>query len=223
MVKVLIVFAHPERKSFNGAMFDTAVEHLQSLGHEVKVSDLYRQNFNPVSDRSNFTSVKNPDYYKQQAEEVYATEVNGFAPDVEEEIQKLEWADVLIFQFPLWWFGLPAILKGWCDRVFVSARIYGAGKILEQGVFRGRRALVSTSTGGPEPMYRKGGMIGDVNGILRPIHRGIFEFLGYDVIEPFIAWAPAHVTDEERQATLAQWRERLSAINTAPILDVGAF
>eukprot|EP01012_Entosiphon_sulcatum_P027072 TRINITY_DN32629_c0_g1_i1.p1 TRINITY_DN32629_c0_g1~~TRINITY_DN32629_c0_g1_i1.p1 ORF type:complete len:231 (-),score=57.73 TRINITY_DN32629_c0_g1_i1:130-801(-) len=223
MVKVFIVFAHPERKSFNGALFDTAVEHLQSLGHEVKVSDLYRQKFNPVSDRSNFTSVKNPEYYKQQVEETYATEVNGFAADVEEEIQKIEWADIVIFQFPLWWFGLPGILKGWVDRVLAAGRTYGGGRMYEKGVFKGKRALVSTTTGGPEAAYLKDGGMGDIYGILRPIHRGIFQFVGFDVLEPFFGWSAAHVTDEQRQAYLAQWREKLSTIDTAPILDVGRY
>lgn len=56
--------------------------------------------FNPVSDRRNFMSVKDPDYFKQQLEERYATEVGGFIPEVEAEIQKLEWCDLMIWQFP---------------------------------------------------------------------------------------------------------------------------
>jgi NAD(P)H dehydrogenase (quinone) len=69
-----------------------------------------------VSGRHNFTSVVNPDFLKQQPEEVYASEHDTFSPDIKEAIDSIDWCDVLIFQFPLWWFGLPAILKGWVDR-----------------------------------------------------------------------------------------------------------
>ena len=89
------------------------------------VSDLYAMRFDPVSDRRNFTSVKNPDFFKQQIEEMHATETNGFAPDVEADLAKMEECDLMIWQFPLWWFGLPGIFKGWADRVFAMGRTYG--------------------------------------------------------------------------------------------------
>lgn len=123
-MNVLIVFAHPEPKSFNGALFDTAVRELQAAGHEVVTSDLYRMGFDPVSDRQNFTSVLDADYLKLQAEETHATACAGFAPEIETELRKLEACDLLILQFPLWWFGLPAILKGWVDRVMAMGRTY---------------------------------------------------------------------------------------------------
>ncbi|WP_405051501.1 NAD(P)H-dependent oxidoreductase [Silvimonas sp.] len=123
-MKVLLVYAHPEPNSFNGALRDITVQALLAAGHEVRVSDLYAMQFDPVSDRRNFKTVKNPAFLKPQAEEVYATEQDGFAPELEAEIQKILWCDLMIWQFPLWWFGLPAILKGWVDRVFAMGRIY---------------------------------------------------------------------------------------------------
>ena len=143
-MNVFLVLAHPEPKSFNGALHATAVETLQSEGHAVQTSELYAMGFNPLSDRHNFTGVKNPDYLKLQLEEMHATETGGFAPELEAEMRKLEGCDLLVLQFPLWWFGLPAILKGWVDRVFAMGRVYGGGRIYERGVFRGKRALVST-------------------------------------------------------------------------------
>lgn len=69
-------------------------------------------------------------------------------------MDKLFWCDALILQFPLWWFGLPAILKGWVDRVFASGRrIYGGGKWYDRGVFAGKRAMCSVTIGGPPPIY----------------------------------------------------------------------
>jgi NAD(P)H dehydrogenase (quinone) len=111
-MKVLVVLAHPEPLSFNGAMFRTAVETLTMEGHEVETSDLYQMDFDPVSGRHNFTTVKDSNYFKQQMEEMHSTDSDGFADDIETEIEKMEWCDLMIWQFPLWWFGLPGILKG---------------------------------------------------------------------------------------------------------------
>jgi len=143
-MKVFLILAHPEIKSFNGALHQIARETLVEVGHQVQNSELYQMGYQPVSDRSNFTTVKDADYYKQQTEELHATEVNGFAEAVESEIQKLEWCDLTIWQFPLWWFGLPAILKGWVDRTFAMGRVYGGGKIYKTGAFKGKRAMLSS-------------------------------------------------------------------------------
>src|ERR1017187_6334467 len=89
-MNVFLVNAHPEPRSYNGAPFGTALETLRAAGHGVAVSDLYAMKFDPVSDRRNFTSVKNPEFFKQQIEEMHATEVNGFAPDVEAELRSEE-------------------------------------------------------------------------------------------------------------------------------------
>lgn len=78
-MKIFIVVAHPERQSFNGAMFRTAVETLSAAGHEVRTSDLHAMPLDPVSGRHNFLAAKDPDYFKQQIEEMHAIETNGFA------------------------------------------------------------------------------------------------------------------------------------------------
>ena len=78
-MNAFIVYAHAEPKSFNGAMFRTAQDTLRAAGHTVQVSDLYSMRFDPVSDRRNFASVKNAEFFKQQIEEMHATEVGGFA------------------------------------------------------------------------------------------------------------------------------------------------
>src|SRR5215813_9590092 len=149
-MNVFIVHAHHEPTSFNAAMTRTAQEALARAGHEVVLSDLYAMGFDPVSDRRNFTTVANPDLYRQQSEETHAAAHDGFAPELQREMDKLFWCDALILQFPLWWFGLPAILKGWIDRVFASGgRIYGGGKWYDRGVFTGKRAMCALTIGGP--------------------------------------------------------------------------
>ena len=222
-MRVFIVFAHPEPRSFNGALFRTAQETLGAAGHEVVASDLYAMRFDPVSDRRNFTSVKNAATFKQQIEEMHATEVHGFAPEVEVELDKMEACDLMIWQFPLWWFGLPGILKGWADRVFAMGRTYGGEKFYENGVFKTKRALLSLTTGGPEAVYQKGGWNGDIHAVLRPIQRGILRFTGWNVLAPHIVYAPVRVSDEQRQAVLSAWAARLRGIESERAIEVGEF
>ncbi|KAF3889474.1 MULTISPECIES: NAD(P)H-dependent oxidoreductase [Nostocales] len=211
-----IVYAHPEPKSFNGALTSHAKKALEDAGHKAIVSDLYAMQFNPVSDRRNFTSKTNPDYYKQQAEELHATEVDGFAADIKAEMEKLDWCDVLIFQFPLWWFGLPAILKGWVDKVFALGKIYGNGKWYDNGAFKGKKAMLSLTTGGPLTMYTEIGINGDIHTILYPINHGILRFVGFDVLPPFIVWGASRLSDERRQVYLEQYQNRLLTIDRVP-------
>ena len=222
-MNVLLVLAHPERLSFNGAMFDVAQTTLENAGHTVVTSDLYRMGFDPVSSRHNFTSVHNPDYLKLQAEEQLASETDGFADEVEAEIAKVEAADLMIWQFPLWWFGLPAILKGWVDRVFAMGRAYGNGHIYETGKFKGKRALLSLTTGGPADAYLENGFNGDLNAILRPIQRGILNFTGFSVLQPQLVYGPVRVDDARRQAWLAQWAQRLREIESEMAIVVGRY
>jgi len=224
-MNILLVFAHPEPQSFNGAMLRTAITTLEAAGHQVQVSDLYAQPFEPVSDRHNFTTVQDAAYFKQQREELYATAHHGFATDVEAEWQKLAWCDVLIWQFPLWWFGVPAVLKGWVDRVFAMGRAYGAGQIYENGVFRGKRALLSltTGSGSPAEAYQPGGLQGDLLGILRPIHRGMFQFTGFTVLAPHVVYGPARQSDEQRATELATWAARLPGLAAEAPLEVGEY
>jgi len=212
-LKAFIVHAHPEPKSFNGALTRTAVEALTGAGHEVAVSDLYAMQFNPVSDRRNFTTVKDPDTYKQQLEELHATEVSGFAPDLTAEMDRLQWCDALILQFPLWWFGLPGILKGWVDRVFAMGRTYGRGKWYDDGVFAGKRAMCSVTTGGPAVMYGPDGLNGDIQQILFPINHGILRFTGFEVLPPFIVYGAARITEAERKSSLDRYRETVLGLS----------
>ena len=222
-MNALIVYWHPEPKSFNHAMFDTAQRTLAAGGADVRVSDLHEMAFDPVSSRANFTTVKDPDYLKPQLEELHATEAGGFAHDVEEEIRKVEWCDLMIWQFPLWWFSVPAAMKGWVDRVFAMGRAYGGGRVYGTGVFTGKRAMLSFTTGGPAPSYQPDGFNGDLMGILRPIHRGTLQFVGFDVLAPHVVYAPVRMTDEGRQRELDRFAARLAAIASEHPIDVGGY
>lgn len=195
--------------SFNGALTRIARETLTEAGHQVVVSDLYAMKFDPVSDRRNFTTVKNSEFYRQQTEELHALEHDGFAPDLRAEMDKLFWCDALVFQFPLWWFGPPAILKGWVDRVFAMGNVYGGGKWYDDGTFKGKRAMCSVTTGGGPGIYFPDGLNGDIHSILFPVNHGILRFVGFDVLPPFLVYGPARMSDEARRPELERYRETI--------------
>ena len=212
-MNVFIVFAHPEERSFNAALKDVAIATLEKAGHKVVVSDLYRMNFHAAAGAGDFIKPENINYLKIQAEQTNAFKEGSYAEDLKAEMKKFEEADLVIFNFPLWWFSLPAILKGWVDRVFAMGFAYGAGKgVYENGAFPGKKAMLSFTTGGPQVAYGKTGKNGDLETILFHIHHGMFRFVGMDVLEPFIAWSPARATDEERKKYLDDYSERLKKI-----------
>lgn len=215
-MKVFIVHAHAEPQSFNGTLTRHAQAVLEAARHHVQVSDLCEMKFNAVSEHHNFVTIKNPSYYRQQTEELYATETDGFAEEIQAEIDKLDWCDVLIFQFPLWWFSVPAILKGWVDRVFAMGRIYGGGKWYDNGVFKGKRAMLSVTTGGTQATYSKLGLNGHLDTILYPINHGILRFVGFDVLPPFVVWSAARITPQERQTYLDVYKQRLLSLQETP-------
>jgi len=198
-LKVFIVYWHQEPKSFNHAMLQTAISTFEEIGAEVRVSDLNAMQFNPVSDRRNFKTVKHPDYLK------------------------MEWCDLMIWQFPLWWLGLPAVLKGWVDRCYPLGRVYSKSKSFDNGVFKGKKAMLSLTTGGSADAYKSGAMMGDVMSLLKPIHYGMLRFVGYDILSPHIVYAPVRKTDEERKEEFIKYGNRLKHIGEETPIVVKGF
>ncbi len=184
-------------------------------GHRVIISDLHAMGFDPVSDRRNFTTTADPHRLKQQNEEALASQTNGYAAELQAEMDKLAWCDLLVFQFPLWWLGPPAILKGWIDRVFAVGRSYGSGRWFGTGLHRGKQALCSVTVGGPKAMYEAGGTYAPVEQILYPLNHGIFGFTGFTVLKPFVVYGPNRMSHLERREQLARYRMRLLSLDRA--------
>lgn len=214
----LIVYAHPEPRSFNAAMKDCAVATLEGMGWTVEVSDLYAMQFDPVPRRSDFIGSDDPGYFRYQAEQTRAAKrEGGFAEYIQVELDKLMRADLLVLQFPLWWFSVPAILKGWIDKVFAMGVIYGGDVgFYSRGLFRGRRAMLAFSTGGSREMYSDRGLNGRADVVLWPLQNGVLNFVGYDVLPYFHAPGPARTDDDARAAMLEDWRQRLQTIDATP-------
>lgn len=209
-MRYFILFGHPEHdKSFNSAMRRHAIDRLEAEGHEVIVSDLYAMNFNPVASEADFKARRFPDRLQYDREQKYAIEHDLLADDIKQELEKVLWCDVFVMQFPLYWFSMPAIVKGWIDRVFVNTVIYGAGKRYETGGLKGRRAIVATSTGAYDGMFDPDGLLGDWQRALWHIHNGILYYTGFEVLPPHIAYSPVHSTQEQTDAMIAGYAETL--------------
>lgn len=103
-MRVLLVYCHPDPASFCAAVRDAALAALQSAGHKVRVLDLYAEHFDPVLSREDWQA------YDDAAR-------NGV--QVAEHVARLRWAEGLVFVYPTWWYGQPAMLRGWIERVFL--------------------------------------------------------------------------------------------------------
>jgi NAD(P)H dehydrogenase (quinone) len=215
-VNVLVVLAHPEPRSFNGALRDTAVAALEAAGHAVDHSDLYAMGWQPVLGPGEFGDREPGAFFNAQQAQRRAVAAGSQAADVVAEQAKLRRADLLVLIFPVWWFGVPAILKGWIDRVFALDVAYGGGRWFDHGVYRGKRALICTTTGAGADRFTEAGLFGPLEWVLHPLRVGTLNFCGFDTLEPFVAWAAGHRDEAARRAVLTQWAERLSGIEDEP-------
>lgn len=219
MPHALIVHAHPEPESFCSAQMREAVQALEVQGYTVEISDLYGMGWNPELGRSDFEH-ELVGHFKPQVEQVKAVNQGTFAPDVAAEIEKVQRADLLVFSFPMWWFSLPALLKGWVDRVFAMGVAYG-GSVgrFETGGFQGRRAMLLFTTGSTEDMFGPGARDGEMDVILFHIQHGMFYFVGYTVLAPVMSFSPVRKTPQEREQQLVQVHEAFSNLETRPVLS----
>ena len=211
-MRVLIVYVHPEPSSFCGALKDRAVETLERLGHEVEVSDLHAEGFNPVAGRHDFIGQFDAERFHYQNEQLHASREGGFAPEVEREQQRLLRAELVIFVFPLWWSNMPAMLKGWVDRVLAFGVVYLDGLRFERGMLKGKRGMACVTTGGTTERFSPDGVYGPIEGILKPVNRGVFEYLGMEVLDPFVAYAAPRVDAAGRAGYLETWARRLEVL-----------
>ncbi|HWD06531.1 MAG TPA: NAD(P)H-dependent oxidoreductase [Amycolatopsis sp.] len=200
-MNVLWLFAHPDPHSLGGALRDEGLATLRALGHDVRESDLYALGWNPVVD-----------------------EIAVTPPDVAAEQAKLAWADAVVVQFPLWWYGMPAILKGWFDRVFVKGYAYdvrGAdGRTLRygDGALSGKRALVVVTTGSPAPALGPRGVNGPLADLLFGLHHGTLFYAGMSVLPPYAVYDADRMTACAYPSAAAGLRDRLRALETtAPL------
>lgn len=211
--KALIVYCHPEPRSFVAAMVETAQQALARQGWQVEVSDLYAKGFNPVASAQDFAQRGNPAHLVYSLEQRHAREHGGLAPDIATEVDAVLAADLLVLAFPVFWFSVPAMLKGWIDRVLLSGTFYGGRRVYDRGGMVGRRALVLTSLGGREHMFGPQAIHGEfAGGMLKHLLQGTLGYVGYSVYQPFVAYHVPYVTQEDRALTLRQLDTQIDAL-----------
>ena len=220
-MRVLIVFAHPEPLSFGHALLDRSVETLTGCGHDVVVSDLYAMSFNPVATGADFTERRFPDVLQYDREQKLSSQRSTFAPDIQVEIDKVLACDLMILQFPLWWFSVPAILKGWIDRVFANGTAYGSdGMRFDNGGLKGRKAILTFTTGCFPEMMEPGGLLGQRDIILWHLQYGTFGYSGLQVLQPFVGWSIQYTSEHQRKNYLDQYEARLRGIEDDSAMPV---
>lgn len=214
---VLIVHAHPEPTSLTRQMADAAEQALREDGHTVSRSDLHAMGWKAVVDADDFPSRVDAERLSVVAESGHSYATGQLTEDVAVEHRKLLAADLVILQFPLWWFGMPAILKGWIDRVWSYGLAYGhqgAGNRYRygEGGLSGRRALVSITTGGPASDYSPRGINGELDELLFPITHGMLFYPGMSVLRTHAVFGTSRFDAAQVEAAKHAWRERLAGI-----------
>ncbi|KAF2964437.1 hypothetical protein GQX73_g9130 [Xylaria multiplex] len=225
-MKVFIVFAHPESQSLNGALLRTTVEELETQGHEVRVSDLYAMQWKSQVDRADFPHLSSDVRLKVAYASAEATTSNSLTGDVKLEQEKLLWADTVIFHFPLWWMGMPAILKGWFERVYSLGFGYGLGEYNDmkwgdrygEGKMQGKRAFVVVTAGGWREHFSARGISGPIDDLLFPINHGLLYYTGFEVLPSFIVYQADRLNEAAFKSTADELRQRLRTLSaTNPI------
>ncbi|KDB09617.1 Ribosyldihydronicotinamide dehydrogenase (quinone) [Burkholderia sp. lig30] len=223
-MNVLIVYAHPEPLSLNGALRDFAVKRLEEAGHAVQVSDLYAMNWKAALDADDSTGHRPGERFDPSLDSKRAFANGTQSGDIAREQAKLEWADAVILQFPLWWFSMPAILKGWVERVYAYGFAYGVGEHSDthwgdrygEGALAGKRAMLIVTTGGWESHYSPRGINGPIDDVLFPIQHGVLYYPGFDVLPPFVTYRTSRMDEARFAQTRDALGRRLDALWTTP-------
>ncbi|KAI3327067.1 Flavodoxin-like protein [Xylariaceae sp. AK1471] len=225
-MKVFIIFAHPEPQSLNGALLRTTVDELEAQGHEVQVSDLYAMQWKCQVDRADFPHLLPDARLKVAYASAEATASNSLTDDVKREQEKLLWADTVIFQFPMWWLGMPAIMKGWFERVYSLGFAYGVGEYTDtrwgdrygEGKLFGKRAFLVVTLGGWREHCSARGISGPIDDLLFPINHGLLYYTGFEVLPPFVLYQADRSDDAIFKSTADELCQRLRTLSvTKPI------
>jgi NAD(P)H dehydrogenase (quinone) len=216
-VNIFIVYAHHEPSSFTAAMKNMTLQILENQKHSVVVSDLYGQGFSAIAQKWDFVTTSG-NHYNYMLEQRHAANLQmAFSPDILGEIQKLQAADLVIFITPIWWLSVPAILKGWFDRVLAMGVAWDTGKIFENGLMRGKQAIVIAAAGGPADYFKPNGRYrATPNQILYPINHGTLAACGFNIHEPYMALNVLGANQADRAQILKNLEYRVQNLVNSP-------
>jgi NAD(P)H dehydrogenase (quinone) len=216
-LNVLVVYAHHEPTSFTAAMKNVAIQALERDGHNVTVSDLYGQGFSAVAQKWDFVTTSG-NHFNYMSEQKHAAKLQmAFSPDILGEIQKLQAADTLLIIGPIWWSSVPAILKGWFDRVLAMGVAWDTGKFYENGLMRGKQAMLIAAGSHPAEYYSADGRHrSDPHHILHPINHSTLAFCGFNVHVPYVALNVMSANIDSREKALKDLEFRIKNLVQSP-------
>jgi NAD(P)H dehydrogenase (quinone) len=164
-MKHLIVVAHPVEESFTMGLTRAYADELEKLGHTHRTWDLYRMGFNPALTAPELMPVSGG---------------HPACADVAQAQDEIRAADVLTMIYPRWWMSMPAMMKGYVDRVFARGFAYKSSQGIVHGLLDGKKALLVTCLGAPLPLLVKSGNWNAVQ-VLQDTH--VFRSAGFELIE----------------------------------------
>jgi NAD(P)H dehydrogenase (quinone) len=179
----LLVYAHPNPDSFNHAIVRTIVEEFRKSDKDITLRDLYALDFSPAL----------------SADDLRAVRQGSVNSDVKAEQDLIRAADILIVVYPLWWSGMPAMLKGYIDRVFSYGFAYEITETGGVGLLTGKKVFLVTTMGASREDYEQAGMFRSLEQV---VDSGIFRFSGMEVIDHLYYASVPYVTDDDRKRML---------------------
>ena len=165
-MKYLIIYAHPDNSSLNNHLLKNVIDNLQKEQQEIEIRDLYKNQFNPV--------LSFADMEGQRMGKVDAT--------VQREQEYISWADHLVFIYPIWWTGMPAIMKGYIDRVFSYGFAYRYDQGVQRGLLTGKMATIINTQGKSKAEYEN---IGMDKALSLTSDKGVFKYCGLEINQHF--------------------------------------
>lgn len=186
-MKHLIIYAHPNQDSLNGQVKQCIEATLKQYEHQVAVRDLYQLEFDPVLSMEDMKGQRNGN-------------VNTL---IEKEQEYILWADVVTFIYPIWWTGMPAIMKGYIDRVFSYGFAYRYDQGIQKGLLTGKQAIILNTHGKSHEEYSA---IGMDKALLLTSDKGIYTYCGFQIREHFFFDKADRPTPEAVAAWLSKIR-----------------
>ncbi|WP_100149599.1 NAD(P)H-dependent oxidoreductase [Snodgrassella communis] len=181
-MKHCIIYAHPYELSFNHAIKDKVISLINSRGEQYNLIDLYQQRFQPVLSTNDFIALQN----------------NTVNDDVKSHQQLVTEADNLIFIYPIWWFGQPAILKGWIDRIFSSGFAYRDDENGFTPLLTDKSATLIVTLGSTQEVLLQH----DMNDFMKSMIVGTLNLVGISNVNCQQLYEVPTLTDDERQTML---------------------
>ncbi|KFF13315.1 NAD(P)H dehydrogenase [Chryseobacterium soli] len=182
----LIIYAHPNSKSLNHQLLETVTESLRSANHEIEIRDLNQINFNPV----------------MSLEDMQGQRMGKVADDVQTEQDFISWAEHITFIYPIWWTGMPAVMKGYIDRVFSYGFAYRYDQGIQKGLLTGKKTVIINTHGKSHDEYERMGMD---KALSLTSDQGIFLYSGFEIIQHFFFDQADRASSEDVEI----WKEQI--------------